>query len=86
MMKNVMKVHEKDPNFPVLILDRINEFLGNEDIFDHPENYSELVAKMKTEAALITNNSPYAEVRAVVSNTDDVNIPSSTIRAWVCRF
>jgi hypothetical protein len=41
---------------------------------------------MKTEAALITNNSPYAEVRAVVSNTDDVNIPSSTIRAWVCRF
>jgi hypothetical protein len=81
MMKNVMKVHEKDPNFPVLILDRINE-----NIFDHPENYSELVAEMKTEAALITNNSPYAEVRAVVSNTDDVNIPSSTIRAWVCRF
>ncbi len=38
---------------------------------------------MKVEAALITNNSPYAEVRAVVSNTDDVTLPCSTLRAWV---
>jgi OPT family small oligopeptide transporter len=37
---------------------------------------------MKIEAALILNNSPYAEVRAVVSNKDDVNVPASTIRAW----
>lgn len=27
-------------------------------------------------------NSPYAEVRAVVSNTDDPTLPVSTIRAW----
>ena len=86
MINNVFQVHGKDPNFPILILDKIQEFLGNEDIFDHPEQYNELVAEMKTEAALIANNSPYAEVRAVVSNTDDVNIPSSTIRAWVCCF
>jgi OPT family small oligopeptide transporter len=38
---------------------------------------------MKLEAALITNNSPYAEVRAVVDNTDDTSTPCSTIRAWV---
>lgn len=37
---------------------------------------------MKLEAALITNNSPYAEVRAVVDNHDDPNMPTSTIRAW----
>lgn len=37
---------------------------------------------MKLEAALITNNSPYAEVRAVVDNHDDPTIPVSTIRAW----
>lgn len=37
---------------------------------------------MKLEAALITNNSPYAEVRAVVDNHDDPTIPCSTIRAW----
>lgn len=38
---------------------------------------------MKIEAALITNNSPYAEVRAVVDNHDDPSMPCSTIRAWV---
>lgn len=37
---------------------------------------------MKLEAALITNNSPYAEVRAVVENYD-VDAPCSTIRSWV---
>lgn len=37
---------------------------------------------MKIEAALLTNNSPYAEVRAVVDNKDDPNMPSSTIRCW----
>lgn len=38
---------------------------------------------MKIQAALITNNSPYAEVRAVVSNRDDPTTPCSTIRAWL---
>jgi hypothetical protein len=37
---------------------------------------------MKLEAALITNNSPYAEVRSVVDNKDDADMPCSTIRAW----
>jgi hypothetical protein len=30
----------------------------------------------------LTENSPYAEVRAVVSNKDDVSSPAGTIRAW----
>jgi OPT family oligopeptide transporter len=38
---------------------------------------------MKLEAALITSNSPYAEVRSVVDNHDDPSMPVSTIRAWV---
>lgn len=38
---------------------------------------------MKIEVALITNNSPYAEVRSVVSNRDDPAMPTSTIRAWL---
>lgn len=38
---------------------------------------------MKLEAALITNNSPYSEVRSVVDNKDDPSMPCSTIRAWV---
>lgn len=38
---------------------------------------------MKIETALLTNNSPYAEVRAVVDNKDDPDIPLSTIRSWL---
>lgn len=83
-MIKVLGIHDKDPNFPIGILDKIREFLDNPDVLDHPENYADLIYEMKTEAALITNNSPYAEVRAVVNNTDDVNMPCSTIRAWVC--
>lgn len=37
---------------------------------------------MKIEAALIQSNSPYAEVRAVVDNTDDPSTPCSTVRSW----
>ena len=37
---------------------------------------------MKIQAALITTNSPYAEVRAVVDNHDDPTLPVSTLRAW----
>lgn len=58
-------------------------FSGNEDIFEHPENHTVLIEEMKLEAALITVNSPYAEVRAVVDNHDDVNMPCGTIRAWI---
>jgi OPT family small oligopeptide transporter len=83
MMTKVLRIHENDPNFPVSIIEKINDFLSNEDIFQNPQNYNDLIYEIKTEAALITNNSPYAEVRAVVDNTDDVNMASSTIRAWV---
>ena len=41
-----------------------------------------MIHQMKIQAALITNNSPYAEVRAVVDNHDDPTMPVSTIRAW----
>jgi OPT family small oligopeptide transporter len=54
----------------------------NEDIFENPEKHEHIIQEMKLEAALITNNSPYAEVRAVVDNHDDTTTPCSTIRAW----
>ena len=82
-MISVLKVHERDPNFPHSVLLRIQEFLENEDIMENPEKHEELIHEMKVEAALITNNSPYSEVRAVVDNTDDPSTPCSTIRAWV---
>jgi OPT family small oligopeptide transporter len=82
-MTTVLKIHDNDPNFPHAVLEKIKEFLGNEAIFENPEKYAELIYEMKLEAALITNNSPYSEVRAVVDNHDDPTTPCSTIRAWV---
>lgn len=82
-MMSVLKVHERDPNFPHPVLLRIQEFLDNEDVMENPEKHEDLINEMKIEAALITNNSPYSEVRAVVDNTDDPSTPCSTIRAWV---
>ncbi|KAK3331417.1 OPT oligopeptide transporter [Apodospora peruviana] len=81
-MSAVLKIHERDPNFPHTILMRIQEFLANEEVFENPEKHEELINEMKLEAALITNNSPYAEVRAVVDNKDDPTTPCSTVRAW----
>lgn len=52
-------------------------------MFETPENHEELIYEVKLEAALITNNSPYSEVRSVVDNHDDPNMPSSTIRVWI---
>ncbi|KAI1401275.1 OPT-domain-containing protein [Hypoxylon fuscum] len=82
MMEKVLLIHENDPNFPFSIIIRIKAFLGNEAIFENPEKHAVLIEEMKLEAALITVNSPYAEVRAVVDNHDDVNMPCGTIRAW----
>jgi hypothetical protein len=61
----------------------MREFLGIPDIFENTEKHAELIQLMRLEAAVLTTNSPYAEVRAVVDNTDDVNIPCSTIRSWI---
>lgn len=83
LMENVVKMHDRDPNFPMTIIEKVRQFLGNEAIFAHPERHEDLVCEMKLEAALITNNSPYAEVRSVVSNRDDPEMACGTIRAWV---
>ncbi|KAI1084287.1 OPT-domain-containing protein [Whalleya microplaca] len=82
MIERVLIIHENDPNFPYSIIERIKAFLDNDAIFQDPEKHAALIEEMKLEAALITVNSPYAEVRAVVDNHDDVNMPCGTIRAW----
>lgn len=81
-MANVLRIHERDPNFPHIILERIQAFLEDDDVFNNPEKHETLITEMKLEAALITNNSPYAEVRAVVDNKDNPSTPCSTVRAW----
>lgn len=101
MMTQIHALHKRDPNFPLSIIEKIEQFLGtyphrlertlqakltppeNEDVFQSPKDHEPLINEMKIEAALITNNSPYAEVRSVVDNHDDPSLPCSTIRAWV---
>jgi hypothetical protein len=75
-------MHEHDQNFPQTILERIQEFLSDPDVWDNPMKHHELIHEMKLEALLVTENSPYAEVRAVVENTDDPDMPSFTFRTW----
>ncbi|KAI1874910.1 uncharacterized protein JN550_002339 [Neoarthrinium moseri] len=82
LVENVYKIHSRDPNFPHSVLMKIEEFLSTEGLFENPEKHEELIWEMKLEAALVTNNSPYAEVRGVVENHDDTSQPSSTVRAW----
>ncbi|KAK7756427.1 hypothetical protein SLS62_001653 [Diatrype stigma] len=92
-MANVLAIHwkqltfinwadDRDPNFPYPTLMKIQQFLANGDVFENPDKHQDLIWEMKLEAALITSNSPYAEVRAVVDNHDDPSTPCSTIRAW----
>ncbi|KAF5006554.1 hypothetical protein FDECE_7080 [Fusarium decemcellulare] len=75
--------HENDPNFNSESVVRLQSFIGNTDLFKNPEKHTDTIADMKTEVALLTMNSPYPEVRAVVSNKDDPSLPAGTIRAWV---
>ncbi|EKG19829.1 Tetrapeptide transporter OPT1/isp4 [Macrophomina phaseolina MS6] len=79
----LFKTHQHDPNFPTAALARLQEFLEDESITEQPEKHSKTIEETKLEVSLLTTNSPYAEVRAVVDNHDDPNTHCSTIRAWV---
>ncbi|GJD03453.1 OPT oligopeptide transporter [Colletotrichum higginsianum] len=74
--------HGLDPNFPAGALERLKEFLANDDIFANPDAHTREIGEAKIEVSLLTTNSPYAEVRAVVDAHDDVTLPVSTIRSW----
>lgn len=77
------QTHQYDPNFPSQALERLEGFLEDESITEAPEKHSKIIQETKLEVALLTTNSPYPEVRAVVDNHDDPTIPCSTIRSWV---
>ncbi|KHN98781.1 small oligopeptide transporter, OPT family [Metarhizium album ARSEF 1941] len=66
------KAHKLDPNLPIDELNDVDAALatGNAE------------KGLEIEHALMEDNSPYPEVRAVVRNYD-VDVPANTIRAWV---
>lgn len=81
IVKELVYMHETDPNFSGDTLNQMLDFLANPPTLEKAEK-NELLRFMKLEALLAVENSPYAEVRANVDPTDDPNIPCSTIRAW----
>ncbi|KAK9472935.1 OPT oligopeptide transporter protein-domain-containing protein [Dipodascopsis tothii] len=80
--------HEHDVNFPTATMNRIKELLLGENVYGKGDILYDL--DLRLEASLIKFHSPYPEVRAVVSPTDDTSIPVETFRAytigifWVC--
>ncbi|KAF8922078.1 OPT-domain-containing protein [Mucidula mucida] len=82
-LKYVVEVHDRDPNFPTRAMSIIRQYLYDESIKADPVAYSKLYEEVKVEAALVSINSPYAEVRAVVSAHDDPSIPALTVRAFI---
>jgi hypothetical protein len=76
--------HGLDPNFPAGALERLKDFLAiADDIIEKPELYTKEISEIKVQVSLLTSNSPYAEVRAVVDPHDDPSLPVSTIRSWI---
>jgi len=49
---------------------------------DAEEDYGQIQNFLRTYYYVFEFNSPYAEVRASVSNTDDPTLPVETFRAW----
>ena len=77
-------MHKHDQNFSADMLYKIEDFIANQEaILANPQEYSEIINEVKLEALLVTDNSPYPQVRAVVSIDDDPDMPSLTFRTWV---
>lgn len=83
MLRETIAEHELDPNFPADILERAHDLLDENSASISSEQAQKLIAEIEIEKQLLLNDSPYAEVRAVVEPTDDPSTPINTFRAWV---
>ncbi|KAJ7478906.1 OPT-domain-containing protein [Mycena latifolia] len=78
----IRRIFDEHDDDPVAVLAAVRRYLFDEELKGNPVEYQHLYEELKVEAAMITINSAYAEVRAVVSNHDDTSMPVSTFRAW----
>jgi hypothetical protein len=69
LAQQLVDSHTHDPNFLPGSIERLAAFLTNDSIFSSPEDHTHGIEEVKTEVALFSTNSPYAEVRAVVDPT-----------------
>ncbi|EYE98609.1 OPT oligopeptide transporter [Aspergillus ruber CBS 135680] len=75
LAQEIVDTHSHDPNFPSGALDRMTDFLNNAVIFEAPEKHRRAIEEAKIEVSLLTSNSPYSEVRAVVDPYDNPELP-----------
>lgn len=83
ILAEVYDIHHHDPRYDPKTLERIKMFVYDKNVLEHPELYEQLIYEMRIFALLVTHSSPYPEVRAVTSDTDDPTLPSLTLRVWV---
>ncbi|KZW01241.1 OPT-domain-containing protein [Exidia glandulosa HHB12029] len=83
LVHEIVDEYQLDPNFPPHIMGSAVRFLEDPNLKDDPVEYRKVFTEVKLAASFLRDNSPYPEVRAVVSNTDDPTLPCSTLRAWV---
>ncbi|ETS86562.1 hypothetical protein PFICI_00390 [Pestalotiopsis fici W106-1] len=82
LAERIVRSHAHDPNFPSAALERIQTFLMDTDQAGNTKLDARTYHELRIQIALLTSNSPYAEVRAVVNARDDPSLPVATIRAW----
>ncbi|KAF8706824.1 OPT oligopeptide transporter protein, partial [Rhizoctonia solani] len=82
IMQEVFEEHRHDPSYPNTVLEVAKRFFEDPGLKSDTVLYQRALKELKMEAALIIHDSPYVEVRAVVSSEDDPSTPCSTVRAW----
>lgn len=83
IIEGLLKHHEYDYNFSATKRDKLTALVGGP--FEG-QTTAEWELELKTETAVNKFYSPYPEVRAVSTPTDDVNIPCETIRAHLLGY
>ncbi|KAJ5809541.1 uncharacterized protein N7503_001759, partial [Penicillium pulvis] len=83
IIENLLKDHEYDYNFGNALREKLSRLIEGPSEGQDPEEWE---LQLKTETALNHFYSPYPEVRAVSTPTDDPNIPCETIRAHLLGY
>lgn len=83
IIKKLLKDHEYDYNLGNALREKLSRLIEGPSGGQDPEEWE---LQLKTETALNHFYSPYPEMRAVSTPTDDPNIPCETIRAHLLGY
>ncbi|RFU36073.1 hypothetical protein B7463_g213, partial [Scytalidium lignicola] len=82
ILRQTIEENHLDPNFPADILERAQLLIAEDIGTLDSVQAQKLISEIELGKELILNDSPYAEVRAVVDSTDDPRTPVNTFRVW----